>query len=466
MNHLSRTLLVSCVVTAMILSGPLWFPTSLGAANITDRLVETSGYSDMLGGGEFVMIRFGADAAFGVLWGNESNPNYIHIVAIKARYLGVAQVFDETDRRLAENHPIKFYTLYALRLQEILEFRDQNGNGLADYRRGYDGERFTWFAETEDIPKKVDLRTSWTRSSIERTAGAAERTWGFNLSATDLPYVGVNNTVTPRGDGVLNSLEFGFRLRASLEEVDNVTVPNWRLVLNTSGVRPQVVDFGRLENLTFNGKVARYNLKWDQRIAGWDFDPGGNRRLLLEFAAIVGNLIPLGAAAWLDNAYLHRSEDAGQARYESDGGNESVNETSGDLPTIHRLRSPYVEFGGNWSRIARFTWVTNSTVDGVTEPLYAQILAGRRIAARGEAGNFFVGFVLLGGLSYASGSDIVHDPEASTEVLAELTMQGDGGRLAVLVAAVVAAVAVVGLGAFFLRSRRKHGPPPPEAPPP
>src|SRR2546426_4644594 len=101
-------------------------PVARGATLINSQLVEETGPTAALGGGDHVFVRFGSDAAFGVVYGTSANPNNIYIVAIKARYLGVAQVKDEQGRGYAENRPIKVYTLY----------------------------------------KKVDLNTSWTAGSI------------------------------------------------------------------------------------------------------------------------------------------------------------------------------------------------------------------------------------------------------------------------------------------------------------
>jgi hypothetical protein len=454
MVRTSRVALVWALAFAVLASALFTLPGAR-AVDITDRLVEARGSTDMLGGGDYVLIRFGADAAFGVLWGNASNPNHVYILAIKARYLGVAQVYDQGGREVTRNYPIKIYTLYALRLDGLVEFRDADGDGMAAYRRGYDGQNFTWYSETEEVSKRADLRTSWTPGTVTRGSAPGERSWDFNLTASDLPYVGVNNTVVSRGDNLLNEIEFTFHLRASLEEVDNATVPNWRITVDTSRARPVVMDFERLEDLTFRGKVARYSAKWDQRISGWDFDAGPDRRLLLEFAAVVGNVIPLGTAGWADAAYLARANETGRARYDTPTGNESANETS-DLSAPRLLRSPYLDFGGNWTRIARFAWVTS---DGSSQPLYGQVFAGRRILARGEAGSLFAGFILLGGLSYAPAADIVHDPDVALDVLAELDL-GAGAGLVILVAAVVLGIVAVGLVGFLIRSRRRRTRPP------
>src|SRR5882762_8785014 len=86
---------------------------------------------------DHVFIRFGNDAAFGIVYGTTANPNNIYAVAIKARYLGVAQVVDSQGRTILDNRAIKVYTLYAIKLDSIVVFRDLNGNNVANYARGY-----------------------------------------------------------------------------------------------------------------------------------------------------------------------------------------------------------------------------------------------------------------------------------------------------------------------------------------
>ena len=461
-----RAFAVAGVVAALLVAGLALATPVRGARNISELLVEDAGSTDILGGGDYVFVRVGADAAFGVLWGNDTNPNGIYFVALKARYLGVGQVFDTSGRQILTNFPIRYWNLYAVRLLTILEYRDQNGNGVADYRRGYNETTgdFTWYSEGEDVSKLVNLTTNWTRGTVSRATTAAGRSWEFNLTARDLPYYGVNNTIVPRGNDRLDLLRFTFHLNATFEEVDGVAVPSFRITVDTSRVRDAVQNVTREADLTFSGRVVRYNLKWDQEIVGWDFDPQGPRRLLLEFAALVGNLVLPGLANWVDDRFVDQSGDAGRVRYDTATGNVTADNRTGELSTPQRLRSPYLDFGGNWSRVGLFRWVDNSTVDGVTRPVYAQILAGRRVAARGELGGAYVGFAILGGLSYAEGAEIVHDPEVTTDAITQLTLPTDGVGTALLAVAVVVIIVVVVLAALLFMRRPKapaKTPPPP-----
>ena len=123
--------------------------------------------------------------------------------------------------------------------------------------------------------------------------------------------------------------------------------------------------------------------------------------------------------------------------------------------------------GGNWTRIARLVWVSDSVVDGATYPVFGQIVAGVRFAAIGESGNAFVGFALLGGLSFRGGASIAHDPTVTADVQADLVLPGSGtpGSLVVALVGGVAVVAVILLILVLVTRRRKRQtlpPPPPE----
>src|SRR3989442_7566534 len=271
-------------------------PAARGATLINSQVSEETGPTTALGGGDHVFVRFGTDAAFGVVYGTTGNPNNIYVVAIKARYLGVAQVVDQSGASVGSNRPIKIYTLYAVKLDSLIEFRDGNGNNVADYARVYNSTTgcFTdYFNRLGDtLYKKVDLKTNWTRSPIVEANGTTYRNWMFNLTAQNQPYSAVAN-YTGSAAGVLPLVRFTFHLNASLEQVDNVTVPQWRV---TVGANSAVTNWSRMADLTVSGKVVHYDLKWDQDIEGWTYAAGNTagvrRRIPLQLRAAVGELNP------------------------------------------------------------------------------------------------------------------------------------------------------------------------------
>jgi hypothetical protein len=469
----AKALLVVLLLAATAGTALMASPAARGATFINEQLVEERGATSALGGGDHVFVRFGTDAAFGIVYGTTANPNNIYVVAIKARYVGVAQVVDQQGRSVVDNRAIKIYTMYAMKLDSIVEFRDLNGNSVANYARVYNSStnRFSDYLNRGDtLYKKVDLNTNWTAGPIVRANGTGYRSWTFDLSARNLSYAAVAN-YTGSVAGVLPLVRFTFHLNASLEQVSNVSVPQWKVTVSGG---TSITNITRMADLLVNGKAVHYDLKWDQDIEGWTFVAGntaGNaRRLFLEIGAIVGNVIPAALAdAWLERHVLNRMGESGTAQFNSTTGAGTANETTGTYAAVRRLQTPNVDFGGNWTRIGRFVWVSNSVVDGVTRPVYGQIVAGLRFAGIGDNGNRYVGFVLLAGLSFRGGASVMHDPTVTTDIQADLQLPGSTGpSSAVLLAVVATAVIVALLGAFaFLVSRRRKReippPPPPDA---
>src|SRR5437867_1085411 len=446
----AKAILIGLLLVATAGMAVLVTPAARAATLINGRLVQETGPTTALGGGDHVFVRFGTDAAFGVVYGTDANPNNIYIVAIKARYLGVAQVVDQQGRTVAENRPIKIYTLYAVKLDSLVEFKDSNGNGMANYARVYNSttDRFSDYINRADtLYKRVDLNTSWTASAIVQSNGTTFRSWTFNLSAQNLPYAAIANysgSVT----GTLPLVRFTFHLNASLTQVDNATVPQWQVTVGQIGGRIVVTNISRLNDLIVSGKALRYDLKWDQDIEGWTYaaqnNPAASRRILLELGVVVGNLIPAAIVdAWFESRALARMGESGTAQFNTATGTESANDTTGTYLLARRLQSPYVDFGGNWTRIGRFLWVSDSVVDGVSVPVYGQIVAGVRFAAIGEGGKAFIGFALLAGLSFLGGASFVHDPTVTTDVKADLQLPRLTGPFGGLFVAVIGGVALI-----------------------
>jgi hypothetical protein len=472
----AKTIFIVFLLMTMSLTALAVSPVAHGGTLINSQLVEETGPTTALGGGDHVFVRFGTDAAFGVVYGTTANPNNIYLVAIKARYLGVAQVVDPSGGIVASNRPIKIYTLYAVKLDSLIEFRDGNGNGIADYARVYNATtgRFTnYFGRLGDtLYKRVDLNTNWTRSPIVEGSGATYRNWTFNLTAQDQPYAAVAN-YSGSVAGALPLVRFTFHLNASLEQIDNATVPQWRVTVGTAG-GTVVTNLSRMANLTVSGKVVHYDLKWDQDIEGWTYaaanaPAGARRRILLELGAVVGNLIPRTLVdAWFQSRVMDQMRESGTAQFTSPTGPRAANNTTGTYAVPQVLQRPSIDFSGNSTRIARLVWVGDSVVDGVTQPVYGQVVAGARVAAVGEQGNAFVGFVLLAGLSFRGGASIVHDPTVSTDIQADLQLPG-GRTFPGLLGAAIAAVAVIALVlviVIVVSRRRKRADPPPPPPPP
>jgi hypothetical protein len=477
--HMKAMLVVGCLLVISFMA-VFASPPAKAAAYIDDQLREERGATAILGGGEHVFVRFGTDAAFGIVYGTAAtNANNIYVVAIKARYLGVAQVVDSQGRTILDNRAIKIYTVYAMKLDSIVEFRDGGiMNRVADYFRAYNattGKFSNYYARPasgDTLYKRVDLNTNWTADPVVRTNGTGYRSWTFNLSAQNLSYRAVANYSGSVG-GVLPLVRFTFHLNASLQQVTNVSVPQWKVTVGSGNA---IANVTRLTDLLVSGKAVRYDLKWDQDIEGWTFEPANNgfnsRRLLLEVGAIVGNLIPAALAdQWLENHVLGRMREAGVAQFNSTvGGASTANETTGIFGAVRRLSTPNVDFGGNWTRIGRYAWDGNSLVDGGNAPVFGQVVQGMRFSAVGENGNRFVGFVLLAGLSFRGGLSVMHDPSVTTDIQADLQLPPPATPSGVIFAVVGAVGVIVILLLITLlvarrRRRREELPPPPPPPP-
>src|SRR5438093_9023220 len=169
------------------------------------------------------------------------------------------------------------------------------------------------------------MRSNWYACKIVKENGTTNRKWTFSHSSQNLTYAPVAN-YTGSVAGVLPLVRFTFHLNASLEQVDNASVPQWRVTVGTVGGNTVVTDISSMANLTgISGKVVHYDLKWDQNIEGWTFAAGNaagaRRRILVEFGAVVGNLIPAAIVdAWFECRVMARMGETGWAQFATAGG--------------------------------------------------------------------------------------------------------------------------------------------------
>lgn len=463
----------AALVAMLMLAGVFAVPGTVSAAdeNLTDQLQTEDGTTTVLGGGDHFFVKFGQDAAFGIVWGTDDNPNNVYFVAMKARYLGYAQVYDSEGNLVVGNHTVKIVTLYAVKLSDILEFNDSDGSGTLPYYRVYQNGQFTGdYAHFEDIYKKVDLNTSWTQSPVTEETTADSRTWSFDLTAKDLPYIAEDNYTGPTGDDKLNSLTLTFHLEARMVQVDNATIPQWRVTVSRgmmgnmwwfTGIEP-------MEPKVVSGKVITYHVKWDQLIEGWDYDAANaDPRLLMEVEAIVGNYIPPALAQAMNmqmmtyTAMIREMNENGRMICTTNTGETTVDERSGSLTSPRPLVTPTLTFGGENTRIGRLEWVSNVTVDGVQEQnqVHAQIMAGVPIVAIGANGAVFSGFAAIAGMSFPGGAVIDHDPTFSSDALVDVGSESQRTFPVALLglAAVALAVVIIAIIALVMMDGKKPG---------
>jgi hypothetical protein len=419
-------------VVLLMLLGVFAVPSTASAApvSLNNKLTTATGTTTDFGNGSYFYVKFGADAAFGIVWGNNQDANNIYFVAIKARYLGVAQVYDSQGAAVAANHTIKIYTVYAVKLDDIVEFNDSNHDGLLQAHRVYQSGNFTGtYIHNEQMFKEVSLKTAWEQSPVTFRETSDQKTWDFDLSAKNLAYARLDNYSHSAGDDKLNNLTLTFHLSANMVQVDNATVPQWKITVQRGGMMGGMMGgmtmMGTPEampDLVVSGKMIRYHVKWDQTIQGWDYDSSNaNPALLMEFGAIVGNYIPPGlVVAWMQMSSIRQMHEDGQSTMMTSSGGMDVDQNTGMMSSPRMLTSPMLTFGGDRTRIGTFEWVSNVTVDGKMEQLHSQIMGGVPVWTMGMNGAVFGGFAVLGGISYPGGGVIMHDPTFSSDALVDI----------------------------------------------
>ena len=169
---------------------------------------------------------------------------------------------------------------------------------------------------------------------------------------------------------------------------------------------------------------------------------------MLEFGTIVGNYIPPAMATWMEMRMIQAMNEEGAMTCRSGTSDVSEDGTGGIYSTPRQVTAQSMTFGGENTRIGRFAWISNVTVDGYQTHLHAQLMAGVPVWAIGANGALFVGFAVAGGIAYPGGNLIVHDPTFSSEALIDIeskTAVFPVGLVVVglLVAGVVIVVAVV-----------------------
>ena len=402
----------------------------------TKIIKRETGTTQLMGGGDYVFIKFNEDSVFGVIYGTEENPNSIVTIALHTRYLGGAEVYDENGASLGEPVPIKVLTILSHKLDDVFEFNDTNEDGICNYKRLGPGMKRKSSIVHEPIYKKVSLETTWKRSDITETTkkGGNERTWEFSLKAENLKYEAVGDSESIQDDvenEVLEKIEFTFHLEAKLVNINDAIVPMYDVRVKRGDNSYDIIDSNKIEDKTISGKKGKYKVKYGHEIDGWDFDQSNeNPFLLIEQHAVVGNLISDKANKWLKKQFIEQINGEGNVIVEDEEGRKTFpgkdameenkfNDRIGDNAKPRKMKSKYIEFGGNWEKIGRFNWVSNVTVDGEEREMYAQFQGIVKLDFKNNDGNYFYGFAVLAGLSYPGGQNIYHDPEMSSEVLIE-----------------------------------------------
>src|SRR5947209_4146783 len=225
----------------------------------------------------------------------------------------------------------------------------------------------------------------------------------------------------------------------------------WYKVMVDDGNRYDIthVQFEGYKNVT--GPAVAMGAKYDHNITGWDFAYPGDE-LALETHLLFGNFIPERTADFIHEAF--QADHADDGNRTTLGDPATLNETAPTHPRLYTRDSVYLDDA--FTRIGRFTWVTDVTVDGVNKPnaMSFNIQGGGRLTLS-HNGAYFLGFWLRAAFVYPAGQTIVHDPAISTESLVDLPSGVNLTPLTILAAQL--AVVAIALGpALYLRAKARR----------
>src|SRR5207249_1242851 len=110
-----------------------------------------------------------------------------------------------------------------------------------------------------------------------------------------------------------------------------------------------------------------------------------------------------------------------------------------------------------WTRIGRFAWSSNVTVDGVQERMRFQVQGGTRLTVS-RGGAIFQGFTVRAAFLYPAGQSIIHDPMMSAESFMPTIASGFNLTPFGILLIQVAVVGVALIPALYLRIRARRTP--------
>ncbi len=431
------------------------------------------------------------DARFGVIWGTEENPNSIIMTTNQKRYLGRVSVEGEAKQgsdseEIDEERFIKIGSMFGVKIGNIYEYETLENESVAPFTVDQSGE----VDSSLGAFKYVNLReATWEPSEVEEIDGDGSTTnWKMSLTAEDLPYEPIaSEELDPEfEDEKLDQIKFTFHLSATIEEREDVEIPQFSAEVESQwsrGDHNSDNKYGghRLQHMerkgTQNGTalVGSYDIKWDKEIKGWDFDPENeNPSLLLGFQNFFGNRIK-DMEQW-HKEFMHQSgENVRMETRDSQEGEFRAEFAVEQKFQERKLIRNRIEYGGDWSRAGMFSWVSNVTVDGEQKEATAQLFGGAPWmypfgVRMNESGlpDFempeYMGFMSWGGLNYPGGEEIFHDPALSGEAYLDMSVEEEpdslfgrlkGNLTTVLSFILVGAAIVIVIGAALYRRKDK-----------
>jgi len=454
-----RALIVVAVTLIMLVPFIIIEPV---ASADEPKLELSTGTTDTFWGGDYVAIKSGTKAWFGVIYGTAANPGPIRIVSLHTRYIGGADVYGEKGRLISENIGIPVESIAAQVLTNIYEFQDANNNSLFDYSVAAD-----WWGDishSDPVYKRATLNTAWTLSTPQRT----DTGWTFSLSASNLSYLRVG-LGGGQPSGKLESLMFTFHIGARSVE-SNVTLPWYKITVSNGAVS----DSEQVGTRSMKAERLSADFKLDHYIQGWDFDPantGPTRGLILEAHTLLGFGILPAVASWIKEQFVNNLNASGSMQFsDANGTREKVSEGNPSA-RLGSVSSQGIAFQDTWQRYGAFTWVSNVSVypdenstSPVQDSVVFQVTGARRMSIlnwKGAGSGLLATVLLSGGFVYPGGAKLIHDPTFSA--VAQLVEWGKAliqllPKGIVMFQLLVAVVAAVVAGGIAVSRRRRKKP--------
>ncbi len=428
---------MSALLALLLLASPL---AVLGVAQedepeiVRDLQVEvTTGSTERFGGGDWIRIDVGS-TTFAVLYGNESNPNNPKMVAEYDRYLGAAEVYNESGGVVHDRTPLPVRTILVQSFDFMLEFKDADDDGLVHIP--HELSPMDILMDSVDLPRKIlSLRQTWELEGLVIDEDETLTTVDFNITATNLDYT----LPVDEAGNVLDRITLSFHIRVELVE-STLDVPLYSFTVTETG---EIVAFTK-QTETVTGMTVNGTFKYDHYIEGWDW-ADEDSRLALVTHVFAGSFVPQLTAKFLRLEFALRALEDGRLHDET---------TVGDRPLL--ITADSMQFEDEWERVGRIFWVSDVVVDGQDMKMAFQLFRAEKIFEfRGLKPGIFKGVAFWGAFVYPQGNEIFHDPGME----AVLFVPGGPGEVIpglgpYFIQAAVVGIAVLGLVLFQVYRRR------------
>ncbi|MEM2839754.1 MAG: hypothetical protein QXE18_06690 [Thermoplasmata archaeon] len=428
-------------------------PGTVAAQDLAeDRVLSVTietGTTARMGGGDWIAIRAG-DISYGVIYGNDDNPNEIILLTDQRRYVGVADVYGENGE-LLRKQGIPMDLIFAGKIVTIVEFIDLDNDSVFDLR---------WLNNASGLADKpvktASLKLPWVLENLQVNEDVGVTTVTFDLTATNVCYTWVwhqqgmmhkADRATP-ADGVVERITFTMHITIR-EETRVIEMVPWFNVTVKDG-RVANHSFAGYRNYTAN--VLNGTIKYDQYIEGWDF-ASDDSKLAVETILVAGLHANGPVAERVRERAYHMHCEMNGTPIANDNG------SGPESPVIAR---DTLRFQNEWENVGSLSWVSDVDVDGQTKQMTFQVQNGGKFEFTSN-GHLYLGFLVRAAFVYPAGDVISHDPTIQSTA-AVLAVEEATNVFSKLVVFAQLAAVILGMGlaialGIFLRRQSYRRPP-------